>query len=79
MAMNIDPSRLQGLDEATLAGMIYDIVRSMGMGEEKARAAAASAGQIKKTLENADERQIRRILSMVGDKRATEILEKYGR
>ena len=79
MAMNVDPSRLKGIDEKTLAGMIYDIVRSMGMSEEKARAAAQNAGSVKATLENADERQIKRILSVIDDRRAEDILKKYGR
>ncbi len=77
--MTIDPNRLKGIDVETLAGMIYEITRSMGMSEEKARAAAQNAGNVKKTLENADERQLNRILSMIGDRRAAEILDKYGR
>lgn len=72
--MEIDARKLAALDEAKLATMIYEVCRSMGMSEEKARKMAQNAPAMRSMLAKASEKDLNRIVSMVGEKRAAEIL-----
>ena len=72
--MEIDTKKLAALDEASLSAMIYEVARSMGLGEEKARRMASNAPAIRVMLAKASDRDVNRLVSMIGEKRAAEIL-----
>lgn len=72
--MEIDTKKLAALDEERLSAMIYEVCRSMGMNEEKARKMAGNAPAMRIMLSRASEKDLNRIVSMVGEKRAAEIL-----
>lgn len=74
--MEIDAKKLATLDEASLSSMIYEVARSLGLNEEKARRMSGNAPAIRAMLNKASERDLNRIVSMLGEKRAGEILSK---
>ena len=71
--MKITPEQLRSLDEEALAQLIYEISIAMGMNPERAKKASANSPAVKKMLQNADSKDINRILSVVGEQRAQKI------
>lgn len=72
--MVIDRRKLESLDENTLRDMIYQVVRAMGFSDDRARKMASNAPAMRAMLAKASDRDLQRIVSAVGDKKAAEIL-----
>lgn len=72
--MEIDAKKLASLDDASLAKLIYEVTRSMGMNDERARRMAQNAPSLRVMLSKASDKDLNRIVSMVGEKKAAEIL-----
>ncbi len=72
--MEIDGKKLASLDDATLARLIYDVTRSMGLPEERCRRMAGNAPALRLMLSRASEEELKRVLSTIGETKAAEIL-----
>lgn len=72
--MVIDRTKLEALDDKTLGDMIYSAVRAMGFSEERARKMAQNAPAMRVMLTKASDRDLQRIVSFVGEKKAADIL-----
>ncbi|MBR2986864.1 MAG: hypothetical protein IKC63_02475 [Clostridia bacterium] len=72
--MKIDRDKLQSLDEKALGELIEKVVRAMGLGEARARRMAQNAPMIRMMLLRASDRDLERIVSAVGDEKASELL-----
>ena len=72
--MEIDRKKLEALDEKSLADLIYRVVRAMGLSDERARKMAANAPSVRLMLLKASDRDLAKIVTAVGEKRAGEIL-----
>lgn len=72
--MEFDAKKLAALDDAALGKLIYEVTRSMGMDEARARRMAQNAPSLRVMLAKASDRELRRIVSMVGEEKANEIL-----
>lgn len=72
--MEFDAKKLEALDDAALADLIYEVTRSMGMDESRARRMAQNAPSLRVMLSKASDRELRRIVSMVGEEKAAEIV-----
>ncbi len=77
--MEIDANKLQKLSQLSdkdFAQLIKEALISAGCSENQAKSAANVAPMIKNKLKNANERDIERIVSFIGQKNANEILSK---
>jgi len=74
--MDFDAKKLASLDDRALADLIYEVTRSMGMKEEKARRMAQNAPALRVMLAQASDKELNRIVSAVGEDKAAEILSK---
>ncbi len=54
--------------------MIYQVVRAMGLSDERAQKMAKNAPMMRRMLLNAGDRELEKIVSAVGEKKASEIL-----
>lgn len=72
--MEIDAKKLASLDDAALAKLIFEVGCSMGMGEERARRMAKNAPALRGMLAKASDKDLNRIVSMVGEEKAAELL-----
>ena len=72
--MEIDRKKLEALDEKTLLDMIYRVVRAMGFDDARAKKMAANAPMMRMMLLKASDRDLSRIVTAVGEKKASEIL-----
>lgn len=72
--MEFDGRKLASLDDASLAKLIYEVVKAMGLPEEKARQMASNAPMLRVMLSKASDKELSRIMSAVGEKKAAEIL-----
>lgn len=77
--MKIDREKLSSLDEKTLANMIYEVVCAMGFSKERAKRMAENAPRMRAMLAGASERDLQRIVSMVGEKKASELLSSVAK
>ena len=77
--MEFDAKKLSSLDDKTLAELIFEVTRSMGMTEEKAKHMAQNAPALRKMLAKASDKELSRILSMVGEEKANEILSSINK
>ena len=72
--MEFDAKKLAALDDRALADLIYEVTRSMGMKEAKARQMAQNAPALRVMLSKASDKELRRIVSAVGEDKAAAIL-----
>ena len=72
--MEIDRKKLEALDEQTLSDMIYRVVRAMGFDDSRAKKMAGNAPMMRMMLLKASDRDLSRIVTAVGEKKASEIL-----
>lgn len=72
--MEFDAKKLAALDDQALAELIYEVSRSMGMREDKAKRMAQNAPALRVMLAKASDQELRRIVSAVGEEKAAEIL-----
>lgn len=72
--MEFDAKKLASLDDGSLAELIYEVARSMGMSEDKARRMAQNAPALRVMLSKASDKELRRIVSVVGEEKAAAIL-----
>lgn len=77
--MEFDAKKLSSLNDAALADLIYEVTRSMGMEEARARRMAQNAPALRLMLSKASEQDLRRIVSMVGEEKAAKILSDIKR
>ena len=73
-SMEFDAKKLAALDDRALADLIYEVTRSMGMKEAKARQMAQNAPALRVMLSKASDKELRRIVSAVGEDKAAAIL-----
>lgn len=72
--MEIDRNKLARLDNESLASLIYQIAKAMGLPEDRARRMAANAPMLRGMLAHASDRDLQRIISTVGEAKAAKIL-----
>ena len=77
--MEFDAKKLASLDDRALGDLIYEVTRSMGMSEEKARRMAQNAPALRVMLAKASDKELKRIVSAVGEDKAAEILSKVNK
>lgn len=77
--MEFDAKKLSSLDDSALAELIYEVTRSMGMDDTRARRMAQNAPALRLMLSKASEQDLRRIVSMVGEEKAAKILSDIKR
>lgn len=77
--MQIDGKKLANLDDESMAKLIYEVTKAMGLSDERARRMAANAPSLRQMLSRASERDLNRIVNMVGEKKAAEILSEVNK
>lgn len=77
--MDFDAKKLASLDDNTLAELIFEVTRSMGMSDDKARRMAQNAPSLRLMLSKASDKDLKRIVSAVGEDKAAEILSKVNK
>ena len=77
--MEFDAKKLASLDDRALGELIYEVTRSMGMSEEKARRMAQNAPALRVMLAKTSDKELKRIVSAVGEDKAAEILSKVNK
>ncbi len=77
--MEFDAKKLASLDDRALADLIFEVTRSMGMSEDKARRMAQNAPSLRVMLAKASDKDLNRIVSAVGEDKAAEILSKVNK
>ena len=77
--MEFDAKKLASLDDKALGELIYEITRSMGMSDERARRMAKNAPSLRVMLAKASDKELNRIVSAVGEDKAAAILSKINK